>query len=193
MGNGSEGERSGCPHSGRSPTTQQPQVSVGLPDPVVIPTTEPHPEQSQDRRLTNPIGGAADIPTRGFPGHRWRRPGSSCSSMGMGHQPAAVFLLLSWCYHGDVRRALVTWPTTPVTLSDRHWVFSFILGTHTAFFSKMHISHLSNHWYVLQLCHIWTAGWGCIPWSCPFMHLGNWNQLSDFWLFSQQPQFHRTK
>lgn len=38
-------------------------------------------------------GQEADILDRDLPRHRQRRPGASCSSMAMGHQPAPVFLL----------------------------------------------------------------------------------------------------
>ena len=42
------------PGSGRSPTTEQPQVSVELPDRMAAPTMEPCLEESHDRRLTTP-------------------------------------------------------------------------------------------------------------------------------------------
>ena len=46
--------------SDRRPPTEQPQVSVGPPEHMASPTTEPSPEESHDKTLTKPTGSAAD-------------------------------------------------------------------------------------------------------------------------------------
>lgn len=57
----SEGEIDWVLGSERSPTTEQPQVSVEPPDHTAPPTTGPGPEEPHDETLTNSAGSAADI------------------------------------------------------------------------------------------------------------------------------------
>lgn len=87
----------------------------------------------------------------GLLGHRWRRPGSSCSTMVMGHQPSCL-PASSIAYPGDLLSALLTWPTTPVTLSDQHWTFSLNCSSFRRPFVKCTQTICLNHRFLLQLC-----------------------------------------